>query len=75
MYYMIGVLYELQLMVQVGPHAHALFAAKAGSAGQADYTLTASFTRKTPGGFVYDGLFPGRWQNLGELHRIVRTVH
>ena len=30
---------ELQLMVQVG-HAHALFAAKAGSAEQADYSLT-----------------------------------
>ena len=30
---------ELQLMVQVGPHAHALFAAKAGSAEQADYSL------------------------------------
>ena len=26
---------ELQLMVQVGPHAHALFAEKAGSAEQA----------------------------------------
>ena len=31
---------ELQLMVQVGPHAYALFAAKAGSAEQADYSLT-----------------------------------
>ena len=31
---------DLQLMVQVGPHAHALFAAKAGSAEQADYSLT-----------------------------------
>ena len=30
---------ELQLMVQVGPLAHALFAAKAGSAEQADYSL------------------------------------
>ena len=29
---------------------------------------------KTPGGFVYDGLFPDRWQNLGEFHRTVRTV-
>ena len=35
---------------------------------------TINLTRKTPGGFVYDGLFPDRWQNLGEFHRIVRTV-
>ena len=26
-------------------------------------------------GAAYDGLFPDRWQNLGEFHRIVRTVH
>ena len=31
---------DLQLMVQVGPHARALFAAEADSAGQAAYTLT-----------------------------------
>ena len=36
--------------------------------------MAQCFTRKTPGGSVYDGLFPDRWQNLGEFHRIVREV-
>ena len=37
---------ELQPMTQVGPHAPALFAAQAGSAERADYTLTATLQRR-----------------------------
>ena len=36
---------ELQLMVQVGPHAHALFAAEAGSAGRTTHTLRSDLSQ------------------------------